>query len=44
LSLPLSDFPGDRLQLLWGNDMVEHRDNNARISVAPRSGSIWRVV
>jgi len=44
LSLPLSDFPGDRLELLWGADTVEHGDHNARISVAPRSGSVWRVM
>jgi hypothetical protein len=44
LSLPLSDFPGDRLEVLWGTDAVDHGDHNARISLAPRSGSVWRVL
>ncbi len=44
LVLPLSDFPGDRFESLWGADVVEPGDNNARLSVGPRSGSIWRVV
>ena len=43
LTLPLSDFQGDRLELLWGHDRVEHRDADVKLTVAPRSGSIWRI-
>jgi glycosidase len=44
LTLPLSDFPGNQLDLLWGGDVVEYADKNARLTVAPRTGSIWRIV
>lgn len=44
LSLPLSDLPGGRLESLWGSDTVDPGAGNVRFSVAPRSGSVWRVV
>jgi pullulanase/glycogen debranching enzyme len=43
LSLPLSDFPGHRLALIWGSASVEHGEHNARLSVPPRSAAVWAV-
>jgi neopullulanase len=43
LSLPLSDFPGHRLELVWGDGRVEHGEHNARLSVAPRGAAVWTV-
>ena len=43
-TLPLSDLQGNRLEILWGHDTVEHSDAEARLTLAPRSGSIWRIV
>jgi glycosidase len=43
LSLPLSDFPGDRLSLLWGSGTAEHGEHNARLSMPARSGAVWTI-
>jgi glycosidase len=43
LSLPLSDFPGHRLALLWGEAKVDHLDHHARVVVPARSAAIWAV-
>ena len=41
LSLPLSDFPGDRLRPLWGTATVESGEQHARIRVRARSAAMW---
>jgi glycosidase len=43
LSLPLSDFPGHRLALLWGEAKVDHLDHHARVVVPARGAAIWAV-
>jgi neopullulanase len=41
LSLPLSDYPGDRLRPIWGDATIASGDHHARFQVRARSAVIW---